>query len=178
MAIDDGRIVCAYTSTQHLLVDLDHASTFQATGLAIELIKSFPYLGNCLVVDNRGRSHHLVFDNICDFSLLENIIDILYDFSIVNPEVAYFRSQRGDFSLRVSEKITIDEVRPVPNPAFFIANNRTLKHDGKILDYLALLNHFNPSVSRLLESPLPIFPICRLVSSDLVVYTLRESSLL
>ena len=176
MKVESGDIVTAYTTTQHLLIDLDHASPYAASGLALQLCRDFPYLGNCLVVHNGGKSCHLIFDNIVPFEKLTHIIKLLWDFKIVNDEVVYFREQRGDFSLRVSEKLTVDADRPIPQPIFWIANNMTDCHDSKILDYLHLLSFFNPTVCELIAKPLPLFPILHLASPDLVVYSLRESS--
>lgn len=172
----NGSMVTAYTTTRHLLVDLDDSTLFQSTGLAILLSKEYPDLGDCLVVSCGDNSHHLVFDNILDFDYLNRVIRLLWDFRYVNDEVRYFRDHRGDFSLRVSEKLTVDEDKQIPRPVYYISNNQTPQRDYQMKNYLELLALFNPTVSELLLKPLPLFPIRHLVSPEIHVHSLKESS--
>ena len=173
-----GCMVTAYTTTQHLLVDLDDCSLFQATGLARLLAEEYLDLGDCLIVQCGDYSHHLIFDNKLPFEYLNNVIKLLWDFRYVNDEVKYFRDVRGDFSLRVSEKLTEDSDKSVPNPIYYLSNNQTNQRDAKILDYLKLLSLFNPTANELLVKPLPLYPIQYLFAPDLHLHSLKESSLL
>ena len=160
MSKTSGDIVTAYTTTQHLLLDLDSTSNFQARGLALVLCKHWPDLGNCLVVQCGSQSHHLIFDNILPFQMLSNYIHALWDLSIVNPEVVYFRQQRGDFSLRVSPKLTVDEDKKVPIPTHLIINDIVARQSRMIDEYLKLLAIFNPKIEFFAELP---YLLCSLV---------------
>jgi len=168
----DGSIVTAYTTTRHLLVDLDKVSAFQSRGLARMLIEQYPGLGDCLVVRCGDYSHHLVFDNILPFEYLNRVILLLWDLRIVNDEVLYFREQRGDFSLRVSQKLTENTDKTCPQPVFYLSNNMTQQKDSMIREYLKLLSIFNSSVSDLLQLPLMIFPVIHRISPDLQLHDL------
>lgn len=168
-----GAMVTAYTTTEHLLIDLDKCTLFQALGMTHILCVENADLGDCLIVQCSERSHHLIFDNKLDFDYLNRVIRLLWDFRYVNDEVRYFREQRGDFSLRVSEKLTIDEDKQIPQPIYYIANNITPQRDLMILEYLQLLNLFNPTVSELLLKPLPLFQLRCLLEPDLYLHDLR-----
>lgn len=170
---NDGSMVAAYTTTQHLLVDLDDCSLFQATGLAHLLCIEYPDLGDCLVVQCGERSHHLVFDNHMPFDYLNNVIKLLWDFGIVNDEVKYFREMRGDFSLRISEKLTVDIDKKIPEAIYYLSNNQTPQRDEMIIRYLQALSFFNPTVYELLVKPLCLFPVRHLFGFGLQLHDLR-----
>lgn len=59
--MSNGKLICGYTTKEHLLVDLDNCSLRKALCIAKMIMKDYPDVGDCLVVQCAEDSHHLIF---------------------------------------------------------------------------------------------------------------------
>jgi hypothetical protein len=155
-------LIIGYTTRSHLLLDLDETSYYDAVRLARLLMRNYPDLGCCLVVesstpsarsylkyDAQGVPHekltyqnyHLVFDAPVGYERCVHIIDTLVDLDVLAPEFKEIRGFRGDMTLRVSEKILHHRVIPAPKPRKLLANMATLGDFENIYKYCMLLKY-------------------------------------
>lgn len=153
-------LIVGYTTRSHLLLDLDETSYYDVVRLAKLIMKSYPDVGNCLVVesstpskssylkyDDKGVPHekwtyqnyHLVFDSPVGYDRCVAIIDTLVELNILAPEYKQIRMFRGDMTLRVSQKVLHHRVISAPKPRKLIANMANMSDFENIARYTTLI---------------------------------------
>lgn len=156
-----SNLIIAYTTREHLLLDLDETDEFKVTCLAKLIIQSFPEVGDILILNSSTPSkknytkfnakglpvfrytyqnYHLVTDNKISYQRCLEIIDVLVELDVLQPEYREIRLFRGDMSLRTSHKPLVSRVVPPPKPVNLVYNHICKEHDGKIGGYIQFLN--------------------------------------
>lgn len=141
-----SNLIVGYTTQDHLLLDLDHTSLFKAVKIAKMIQKEYPDVGDCLVVESSKDHYHLVFDDVLEWEQIVRIISTLAALNIVEKNYRDVRNFRRDLTLRVSEKHTALNTRPVPEPVLLICCNHSCDRAGKIEQYLNVLSCFNDHI--------------------------------
>jgi hypothetical protein len=153
-------LIVGYTTRSHLLLDLDETSYYDVVRLARIIMRNYPDVGNCLVVesstpsirtylkyDDKGVPHerlayqnfHLVFDSPVGYDRCVAIIDTLVELNILAPEYKQIRMFRGDMTLRVSQKILHHRIIPAPKPRKLLANLGNMSDFENIYQYVTLI---------------------------------------
>src|SRR5216684_1665542 len=109
-------IVVGYTTQEHLLVDLDICTWVKVQGVAKQMCKSYPELGDVLIVESSPVHYHLVFDDRITWRYIVSTIETLYDLGLVEENYRQVRTFRRDLTLRVSDKTGQQRYHAVPNP--------------------------------------------------------------
>lgn len=156
-----NKLIIGYTTKEHLLLDLDETSLFDVVALSKMLIHDFYEVGDILILssstpskknytkfDSKGipqwrhtyRNYHIVTDNVIGFKRCLEIIDILVDLDILQPEYRQIRQFRGDMTLRVSNKPLVHRNVEPPKIEVFIHNPYKNYRDNMIRKYLDFVN--------------------------------------
>lgn len=142
-----------YSTSHHLLLDLDLCDTYKATHLAVMIMKEHPKVGDCLTVlsseyHNRYgqplQNWHLIFDNTLYWREIIYIVETLAYLGVLNKDYLWIRRFRGDMTLRISPKKSEVRLHPTPEPQTYIYNNNVSNSDGGIYQYLKALKTFHP----------------------------------
>ena len=162
--MSDNKIIVGYTTTEHLLLDLDYTTQKKAQGLCNLLIKDYPEIGDVLILLSSSReahtylkpnslgilqewcsypSYHVVTDNRIGYKRCVEIIHTLVLLDVLEAEFKKIREFRGDMTLRVSPKVLSNKIRPAPSPIWYIKNEFCRRHDGMIYEYMNLYNAVN-----------------------------------
>jgi len=163
----ENKIIVGYTTRKHFLVDLDYTSFPKVLNIAFMLIREYPELGDCLIMESstqecqrhtainkRGiprliqskNSYHLIFDNEIPYSKSIQIMNTLIDLDILPQRYRTVRAFRGDMTLRVSPIILHDKIKQAPTPEAYIFNYLCEKHDRKTVDYRRFWRNVNLSL--------------------------------
>jgi hypothetical protein len=134
-------LVCGYTTQDHLLVDLDGCSQWQAKKIAEMLIREYPIAGTCLIVQSSENHYHLVFDSWLPWEYIHKIVMILGDLGLVEKNFSMVRELRHDLTLRISPKMYLEKTSSVPLPVELLGQLEPENSYG-ILKYLQCLNAF------------------------------------
>jgi len=155
-----NMLIVGYTTRSHLLLDLDETSLYDVERLAKLIIKNYPDVGDCLIVesstpsftsylkhDAHGVPHerwtyqnfHLVFNATIRYERCLAIIDDLVDLDVLAPEYKQIRLFRGDMTLRVSEKVLHHRIIPSPRPLKMVRHRTRHDYSQNIARYLTLL---------------------------------------
>jgi hypothetical protein len=154
-------LIIGYTTSDHLLLDLDETSLSAVSNLAVLLIKEYPEIGHILILstskptknkyikfDAKGLPHdclsyqnfHIVTDNIIGYKKCLEIIDCLVGLNVLQPEYKEIRHFRGDMTLRVSPKPLVNRIVPAPKIEAIIINRICKRHDRKIIEFAEFFN--------------------------------------
>lgn len=173
---DVDKVISAYSTSQHLCIDLDGAHLSQVEGIAKLIQTEYSEVSNCLIVkssdavvvhkrhelypwltisETHRESYHLIFDGEMSYEKCMNIITTLAGCDVLNKQYLFVREWRGDMSLRVSRKLTIQRDAPPPQPVKFIRGRQQYSRTHMIDYYLATLSTYNPSALNFILSPVP-----------------------
>ena len=155
----EPNFIIGYTTRTHLLLDLDDTSLEKAQRLAGLIIREWPEVGDCLIVESSRKrlnvrvryswnnhpwmsrespNYHLIFDNRVGYNKCCRICETLAELGVLNRDYAKIRTFRGDMTLRVShQNLSTGAVKPPPFPVMLIHNMSAKWSDGMIDDYLA-----------------------------------------
>jgi len=149
-----------YTTSEHLLLDLDDTSLYKVTRLIQILQQSYPELGNALIMHSstrkaqstlrinrhgipkevlRRESYHVVFNNRVTYARCCEVTNTLVDLNILEPEYRVVRAKRGDMTIRVSPMLLSKGIKPEPKPYRTILSPYSGRQHGMIKQYLAFL---------------------------------------
>lgn len=134
-------LVCGYTTQDHLLVDLDGCSLWQATQIAKMIMQEYPQVGDCLIVLSSEAHYHLIFDSHLNWTRIYDITQTLGYLGIVEKNFMWVRELRHDLTLRISPKKYRDHTSQTPLPIRLIGENEPEKSYG-IQKYLRCLEAF------------------------------------
>ena len=134
-------LVCGYSTQDHLLVDLDNCSLWQAEQIAKMIIQEWQTVGDCLVVESSSNHYHLVYDSALNWQQIYDITQTLGTLGIVEKNFMWVRELRHDLTLRISPKKYRDKTSPTPLPVMLIGENEPEKSYG-IHKYLRCLEAF------------------------------------
>jgi hypothetical protein len=143
MNMQESGLVCGYTTQDHLLIDLDNSSLWKAKQIAYMIMKEYPHIGDCLIVESSEKNHHLIFDAKLGWSTIHKIIMVLAGLEIVELNFAWVRELRHDLTLRISKKHYIDKTSEAPQILFLIPrpdHKRSVSYG--IRKYLSTLEAF------------------------------------
>ena len=159
--MEDKPLIVGYTTSNHLLLDLDNTTYQKVRALSKLIIQHFPKVGDALIMQSNTprnipmkyptptikpldfqyvSSYHLIFNNIIPYDYSCEIIEILASLDVLNEDYVKIRKFRGDMTLRVSPAYLYNETKPVPMIKGYIKNNKNKGHDGMIWKYLRLLD--------------------------------------
>jgi hypothetical protein len=160
LAVENNNLIVAYTTREHLCLDLDETDLFKVQRLAKMIIESYPEVGDILILssstpsktdytkfDSKGiprhrwtyQNYHLVGDNTISYERALEIIDALVELDILQAEYREIRLFRGDMSLRTSRKPLLNRSVQAPKPELIVYNHVCGRHDGKILVFYDFL---------------------------------------
>jgi len=154
-------MVWGYSTSRHLLLDLDNTTLSKAKKLVVLLRKEYPEIGSALICESSPPkssevflqhctglhkslqqrelgSYHVIFSGKLSWSRIMKIVKTLAELQILNKDYIRIRNFRGDLTLRVSEKVTSSGVKPRPKPVAFVGT-RCGDGNGFIDDYLLCL---------------------------------------
>lgn len=152
-----GALILGYTTRRHLILDLDNTGLEYAARIVEMIMREWPEVGDCLLLmstdavdrvrlayNKWGRplvihdrpNYHLVFDNLIGYNKATRICRTLAALNVVEPDYDKIREFRGDMTLRVSESIMMEQVKPVPKEALYTHNSGSDHSDGYIREYL------------------------------------------
>jgi len=144
----DNRLIVGYTTTEHLLLDLDDTSIDDVIGLVRLLVQSYPEIGSCLIIQSstrktdssmrinrhgiptqkfKGNSYHIVANNKITYARAVQIFSTLVELNILDTAHKRIRGFRGDMTLRVSPMVCTNQIKPIPIDVAYVMN---LKHDN------------------------------------------------
>lgn len=160
-------LVIGYTTSDHLLLDLDNTSYTKARKLAKLIMKEFSMLGDCVIMRSSTRkiydmkiykpceqvqqltirdNYHLIFSEKIGFDQCCNIIEVLCEFGILDKDYKLIRSFRGDMTLRVSGTQQTVGYKPAPEFVEYLINPRHEKKGKGIEEYFNLYFAVNPQL--------------------------------
>ena len=142
---DTNKLVVGYTTQTHLLVDLDNCSWAKAQGAAKMIMRSYPFVGDMLIVESSPSHYHLVGDNFLRWDQIVNVVESIADLQLVDENYRLAREFRRDLTLRVSDKIGAVRYHAVPQPKLIIQTGFPVSPWKGIQRYLDVLNAFNPT---------------------------------
>ena len=134
-------LVCGYTCQDHLLVDLDACSLWQAARIAIITRQEYPQVGDCLIVQSSEHHYHLIFDAKLEWEKIHDIVMTMGALGIVEKNFSMVRELRHDLTLRISPKKYRDHTSQTPLPIMLIGENEPENSYG-ITKYLRGLEAF------------------------------------
>lgn len=140
--LHESKLVVGYTTQDHLLVDLDDCSFFKAARIAKIIGRTWPDVGDCLVVESSPSHFHLIYDDIMEWEQIVRIIDTLAKLNIVEKNYRDVRNFRRDLTLRVSEKRAVDGVRQSPRLRALLKLEHNCNEGDRILEYMCILTTF------------------------------------
>jgi len=150
----DLRLIVGYTTTEHLLLDLDDTSINDVIGLVRLLVQSYPEIGSCLILQSstrktdsttrinrhgiptqkfKGNSYHIVANNKITCARAVQIFSTLVELNILDTAHKRIRGFRGDMTLRVSPMICQHKIKPIPEPVAYV-DNFTDKNQDNMID--------------------------------------------
>lgn len=156
LSTSKGGLILGYTTRRHLILDLDNSGLPHVLGLVALIMKAWPKLGDCLVLQTSkdqdqvrlaynkwGRplvihdrpNHHLVFDNLIGYNTAAKICRCLAGLGVLEADYEKIREFRGDMTLRVSVSIKYAGISPAPVEVAYYYNLWTTHSDGYIEDY-------------------------------------------
>jgi len=165
----NNNLIVGYTTQQHLCLDLDQTSQHDANELVRLIQKSYPEVGDALLVissfgsgkwvlkgDGEGVTHemldrdsfHVIFTDRIPYSKSCDIISTLAELDAVNREYVNIRLMRNDMTLRVSETHNVEGTKSAPMPMKWIRKRKNTKKRGMVQQYMLLWT----SVRRLFNS--------------------------
>lgn len=148
-----------YTTRSHLCIDLDDTTLSKVYGLIDLLLKNYPEIGNCLILESstrklsikwrimpgfdmspivRRNSYHLIFNNLMSYSECCDIIIVLAELDILNHEYVRIREMRNDMTIRVSKTELTDGTKQKPKIVDCVQNKYCKKDGNGIRLFLAL----------------------------------------
>ena len=89
-------LVCGYTCQDHLLVDLDACSLWQAARIAIITRQEYPQVGDCLIVQSSEHHYHLIFDAKLEWEKIHDIVMTMGALGIVEKNFSMVRELRHE----------------------------------------------------------------------------------
>lgn len=120
------RLICGYTTREHLILDLDTSHSLAATiGLVRMIQHEFPDVGDCLICQSSWKGYHCIFDDKISWSRILQISSTLAGLQIVNRNYIKIRKFREDLTLRVSSIDRGEKKSEAPKPVIIILANRT-----------------------------------------------------
>jgi hypothetical protein len=134
-------LVCGYTAQDHLLVDLDGCSLWQATQIAKMIMQEWQTVGDCLVIESSSNHYHLVYDSALNWQQIYDITQTLGQLGIVEKNFMWVRELRHDLTLRISPKMYREKQSPVPLPVELLGTTEPENSYG-IQKYLRCLKAF------------------------------------
>ena len=153
----DRFIVTGYATRTHLLIDLDNTTLSKAQRLARMLMRSYPKIGDCLIVLSSQQQHieiwsytqrvrptitrvldnyHLIFDGLIGYNSCDQILKELVGVGVIALIADKLRGLRSCMTLRVSPKIQMIGIKPSPKPIHIIFNSYKKSRSGGIKAYL------------------------------------------
>lgn len=153
-------LILGYTTRRHLLLDLDNTGPEKAEKLAKTIMKEYPKVGDCLIVESsntqlkqtwayfpnrspicitKRSSMHLIFNNEIGLNSCTKICNTLSGLNILNHGYEDIRKFRGDMTLRVSHAVTTEGVKPAPKPVKYLKNPHSEKNGKGIITYIKTL---------------------------------------
>jgi hypothetical protein len=115
------RLIVGYTTTSHLLLDLDKHKTLPVTVRFIRMIqRSYPDVGDCLLVDSSPnlvlKHYHAVFDAFQSWQRITDITQTLACLGALNRDYMKIRKFRQDLTLRISsiDRALLGSEAPLP----------------------------------------------------------------
>jgi hypothetical protein len=144
-ALNDNFVVVGYSTSQHLLLDLDRIGFYRAQAIAHMVYINYPHVGAYLVVHSSGNNFHVVYDALIGWRKITKIVSTLAGLHILNRDYMRIRKFRGDLTLRVNGHLTTAGPKFPPTPyLLYMPANYNIKKGGGILRYLNVLEAYNP----------------------------------
>lgn len=140
-----------YTTQQHLCIDLDNTTYYKVRCLVNMLMKNYTDIGDCVIMRSSTKqqaetwiykpikqlikkvvlhNYHLIFNNLVGYERCCHVIETLAHLGVINEEYVKIREMRNDMTLRVSETVNVEYVKPKPVFIEYI-QNPYCKKDGK-----------------------------------------------
>lgn len=118
----NGRLIGAYTTKEHLILDLDNCSEYKAVRLATMIQQQYPLVGNCLLLQSSKQGFHLVYSSRISWKYLTRIVETLAGLEILNSDYVRIREFRHDLSLRITEVDRGEGLEDKPRPIVLLEN--------------------------------------------------------
>jgi hypothetical protein len=87
------------------------------------------FIENCLEKQTQGN-YHCIFNNKIGYERICQIVNILSDLSILEPDYKLIREWRGDITLRVSPDNSKEAFRDIPKPIIILDSFNDNNDDG------------------------------------------------
>ena len=142
MTTPANYIVVGYTTSDHLLIDLDLCGWLKAQKIARQIMQDYPDVGDCLIAESSPHHYHLVYDDGLTWGRIVHIIETLAELQIVEDKYLSVRKFRRDLTLRVSEKTGAVRYHPAPRPRLIIQSCHKCNQRKGIRAYLNVLRAF------------------------------------
>lgn len=110
----DGKLIGGYTTKDHLLLDLDHCWRSKAEKVARMIMREYPEVGCCLLVQSSNEGFHLVFSRKMAWSRICHVSKVLASLGTLNRDYIRIREFRHDLTLRVTPIDRGQGVQPQP----------------------------------------------------------------
>lgn len=157
--------VFGYTTRNHLIIDLDNTSYFKVSKLVDMLMRNYPEIGHCLILQSSTskmieveyltplaeyrkktirNNYHAVFNNFVNYEYCCNIIEALAILGAVNADYVNIRKMRQDMTLRVSKVVNKESIKKPPLVMHFVINPYAKKQEDGIYLYMQLYKCFMP----------------------------------
>jgi hypothetical protein len=149
------RLIVGYTTTDHLILDLDKSRSLNMTVKIVKMIqREYPDVGDCLISQSSYDGFHCIFDNRLSWDRILHICKTLMVLGILNRNFIAVRKFREDLTLRITsidrglEKseapIPVGIVQPNQKPAIVQkgAWNFILGNFDGISEYLTVLSAY------------------------------------
>jgi len=157
---ENNYLVCGYSTSQHLLLDLDNTTLSKVKKFVKLLQEQYPEIGSALICESTPPksadvflqhctglhkslqqrelgSYHVIFSDKLSWNKIMRIVRTLAWLQVLNKDYIKIRGFRGDLTLRISPKVTSDGTKPKPKPVAIMGKNY-----GFISDYLKALSAF------------------------------------
>jgi len=154
-----SNLVCGYSTSRHLILDLDGIDTYKTVRLVRLLQLDYTDLGCALVLRSSRNGRHVVFDEYVGWDRILSITDTLSALHLLNYGYQFLRLWRGDLTLRVSPKQGTRLAERSPRPLDLLHSRRGCCHLHGIRGYLEVLKAFSPELQSIETITYPVNPV-------------------
>lgn len=148
-----------YTTKEHLCIDLDDISQYNAENLAKLLMQDKPEIGSCLVLRSSQKqlkerwiypvndtmkkyvnrdSYHLIFNGLISYEESCKIIENLAHLNVIDEAYIRIREMRNDMTIRTSSTPLTSKTKSKPVIVAYIRNPYDNTQKGGIYRFMRL----------------------------------------